>query len=974
MMDLKLRSKSAADIRSIGNPFLSIPENDGSDLVVLSQDNHSIILKELRGNDGKKVSGSLSETIKALLPENIFSSNPKATNTAISQRHSSSVLQFLRLSMYLVSNNFLGSTTNVGEKVYQWIKRRSNAGLMEYLFSIGGSTVEALAENLFRLAIDAEDVRTVNKLMKLGINPNEQIYRNQWGSCCTPLHRACGMQSLKLVRALIDGGAKVDLALGNDDAESILTSAVEGFDDEFEPKPHIDPELVKTLLNAGAVVNPGLGKSPLASALEWGHVEVVNLLVSAGADVNITIGDNDCISTPLIKAIRYEDHTPEKDVISMVRILLKAGADPQAVAILEGEPETPLEPAMYTKSVELIKLLLENGARVTEDSLVQAVNRYNINVVELLLKFGGQVTEPVVERAVESNSTLVFFLLQTADDRTQQRCKNAALIKSIECGDMDLIHTLGASGAQLTKNPKLGLAIQKVIRKGKTHVLSFLLDEKSGFRILSLESLNTALWTAIRNNRNDVVELLLMAGANVNDTEANGLGKSPLLAAILKKDSKLAKQLLAAGAAVNATGQLAVGESVFITTTVLPAAVDWGYYPLIQNIIDAGAELDAPEKFGGKTALFIAVEKGSKEIVKLLIDAGANVNTSGAVICGQTALLAASRNNDLPMVRYLIELGADSDEWSLISAISGSEELVQTLLEARLYRYKRYSRGYGCGALQHAIRLKHDTMIKVLLSKGIDANAIFNRKLGYKVVCAYPSPKVIPGQSALGFAIRLDKSKDSWIVRLLLHSGADPNGIVTDDCQTALLVAIEEGNSGLVKTLISARADANPSLEYGVKRTPLQLAVEKGRIDLVNILLDNGANINTPPFDRYGATALQFAAIGGYVGIAQLLIQRGADVNASSAKIGGRTALEGAAEHGRIDMLQLLLSAGAKIIETGLVQYNRARELALANGHRAACKVLEKYSGEMRENLVAGDDMWTDMWMDFSPFEEGIPF
>lgn len=391
---------------------------------------------------------------------------------------------------------------------------------MEYLFSIGGSTVEALAENLFRLAIDAEDVRTVNKLMKLGINPNEQIYRSQLGFCYTPLHRACEMQSLKLVRALIDGGAKVDRVLGDEDEVLLLMSAVNGFDDAYKPKPQVDPELVKTLLNAGAVVNPDpdLGESPLANALEWGHVEVVNLLVSAGADVNITICDAEYISTPLIRAIRCQHHI--LDVISMVRILLKAGADPKTEVISEGETETALEAAMFTKSVELVQLLLENGARVTEQSLVRAVDHCNINVVELLLKFGGQVTESVVECAVKSNSTLVFFLLEAADDRTQQRCKNAALIESIACGNMDLIHTLRASGAQLTK-PGLEPAIEQVIIEGNTQVLSFLLDEKSGYRTLSLESLYTALWIAIRYDRNDVVELLLMEGA-MSTTQPTG--------------------------------------------------------------------------------------------------------------------------------------------------------------------------------------------------------------------------------------------------------------------------------------------------------------------------------------------------------------------------------------------------------------------------------------------------------------------
>lgn len=973
-MDLKHRSKSSADIRSIENPFLFIPESGGSDLVVFSKDTHSSILGELTGMDGKNISGSLSDTIEALVPENIFPGSSTAVDMAISQRQPSSVLHFLKLSMYLISNNFFGSTTDVSKKVYQWVKHRSNAGLMEYILSIGGPTVDALTENLFRLALDAEDVRTINKMMKLGINPNEQVYRTERGTCCTPLLHACGMQSLGLVRALIDGGAKVDVSLGNEVTESVLMSAVSCRDEYYDLKAHVDPELVQILLKAGAVVNPRLRQSPLANAAEWGHVEVVELLVSAGADVNIIVDDNDGhTSTPLIKAMEvYERNIPDADVISMVRTLLLARADPQGVSTFGRVVKTSLEIAMARKSIELIQLLLENGARVTEQSFVRAVRWCDINVVKLLLKSGGQVTESVIECAVESNSTLVFFLLETAADRIKKSCETAALIKSIECGQMDLINKLGVCGAQLTKRSKLNAAIQQVIQRGDTDVLRFLLDEKSGYPALSLESLDNGLWTAIANGRSDIVELLLIAGANINRTYCN-MDKSAILAAIIKKDSKLAKQLLVAGAAVNGTD---FDSSIPITTTVLPAVVDWGYYPLIQDIINAGAEVDAPEGENGRTALFVAVTKKSKEAIKLLIDAGANVNASGAVISGKTALMAASRNNDLPMVRYLLELGADPDEGSLIVGINGSVELVQTLLEARLHRYKRYSRGYGCGALQHAIRLGDTTMIKVLLAKGIDANAIINKKVGDQAVSARPPSKISrepylqTGQSALGFAIESDKSKDSGIVRLLLHGGADPNGIVTSNHRTALLVAIDESNLGLVKILIAAGADANPNLIFGVRRTPFQLAAEKGRIDIVNILLDNGADTNKPPFDRYGATALQFAAIGGYIGIAQLLIQRGADVNASPAKIGGRTALEGAAEHGRIDMLQLLLSAGALIIGTGVSQYDRARELALKNGHRAAWKLLEKYSEGMWENLVA----WDNMCMDFGSFEGGLPF
>ena len=502
-----------------------------------------------------------------------------------------------------------------------------------------------------------------------------------------------------------------------------LPLTAEMIDDEFKEE-YVDTELVKILLDAGAIVNPGSGESPLFSAVDCGNVEVVNLLVSAGADVNFIAGDEDYSYTPLHRAIECEVDITDGAIISMVRTLLLAGADPQVGSICEGEIETPLEAAMTRKSIELIQLLLDHGARINEGSLARAVRKCDVEIVKLLLNSGGQVTESVIETAVETNSTMTFSLLEATKDRMKSLCQTAALITSIEYGKMALIQELIAAGAQLSKSSKLKDAIVQVIKTGNMEVLNFLLDENSEFRTLSLESLDTGLQTAIRNSRNDIVELLLRTGANVNG-ESFGLDDSPLSEAIKRNDCRLAKQLLLAGAAVNGTD-----KNGDFTTSVLPLAVEWGYYPLIQDIISAGAEIDAPGCRDGGTALFIAIEKKSKEVIKLLIDAGANVNAPEAVLTGKTALLAASRNVDLQMARYLLELGADSDEGSLTVAVDCSIELVHMLLEARLHQYKRYSRGYGGGALQHAIRLKDATMIKLLLGKGIDTNIILNKRVG----------------------------------------------------------------------------------------------------------------------------------------------------------------------------------------------------------------------------------------------------
>lgn len=965
-MDFKPSCKIPADI-SAGNSFSRIPRTDWSASVVLLRDICSSILDEFKaggGTDGEKALGSFGQQVKALMPENVFASNPATVGVATLQGQASSALDFLMLAMYLVSNNFSTAASGVSRRVYTWVKRRSNTGLLEYLLSIGGPTIEALAEILFRLAIDADDVHTVKKLMDLGIDPNEPKYRTRWSSSMTPLQRACDIQSLEVARVLIDGGAKIDLPT-NGDTDSALMYAVDPLDENLKTKERVPTELVRILLRAGATVNPGFGKSPLALAAKSGYVEVVALLVAGGADVHFS--DSRSYSTPIMNAIQCDMNIPDRNVISIVHTLLQAGADARAYAdSYSNNVVTVLEAAIPRKSVELIQLLLNSGARVTQSAFVQAAWHGDLDIVKLLFKSGAQVTEEVVESAVDNEgSELVIFLLEATDDNVKSRCKSAALVQAIKYGKEDLIDWLDSSGAQLNGNSKLADAILAAAQRGDMHVFHLLLSENSRYRTGVVESLGPALSAAISHGQNDIVEILLTTSADLNATYKD---MTPLLAAIDRRDSNLVRKLLAAGAAVNRISS--VGFERDFITTVLPAVVRWGDYTLIRDIIDAGAEINAPVTFGGDTALFVAAEKGELATIELLIEAGADVNNAAATFSGNTVLEAASRNNDIDMVRYLLDLGSDPDEGSLIAAVSGSVELVETLLAARLDRYHRYSKGYGCGALHYAIKLKNATMVEILLANGVDANSIIRRKSGDKrqrwshhpppsPPCSPPLPTLDFEESALGCAIRTDKSNDLRIVQMLLRGGADPNSTVTDH-RTALLAAIDQNNLALVSALIVAGANANPSTIFGTKRTPLQLAVEKGRTDIIHILLEHGADVNASPYDRYGATALQLAAIGGYVGIAHLLLQKGADVNASPAKVGGRTALEGAAEHGRIDMLQLLLDAGAQIIGFGVEQYERARRFASENGHNSARRLLEKYNAQILENV-----RWDPTLVDF---------
>jgi ankyrin repeat protein len=937
--------------------------------MALSEDVCASILDQfIKGADGEEISRSFGQTVRALMPENVFSSHPVSIQMTVSQDHQSSVLNFLNLAMFLVSNNFFGATADVSKNVYKWVRRHSNAGLLEYLLSISGPTAEALAENLFRLAIDDDDVLTVKKIMESGIDPNEQIYRTQYGPGLTPLHRACEMHSLELVRVLIGAGADVNSTVSKGD--SALICALCPFDDDFKPKNLVDTELVRILLRAGAKVNPGYGESPLSQAAKSGHVEAVALLISAAADVNFS--DEEYGKTPLMEVVNSGKYVPDADVITIVRNLLHARADVQATAEYESGGVTVLEAALRRENIELIQLLLDGGARITESAFLAAVSGRSLDIAKLLLKSGARVTQRVIESAAEKDgSEMVLFLLDSAEDSIKERSSSAALITAIYHGRTDLINALDAFSVQLNSTPRLNAAIEAATNRGDIRLLRLLLGDNSKYRASVTESLGSSLYTAIANDRNDITEMLLAAGADVNPCSYRE-ERSPLLAAIHRKDAHLARKLLAAGVAVNSTNWIHMGiVHRQCTTTVLPAAVAWGYYPLIRDIISVGAEVNGLGCEEGKTALTVAVERRDAVTIQLLIDAGADVNASAATLFGRTALEAAVQNNDIDMVHYLLDIDADPDDGSLIAAVSGSTQVMQILLTARLSRYQRYSKGYGCGALQRAIQLKNAAMVEVLLANGVDVNAIVRQRLGDG-----PAPSrgnalaICYGESALGTAIKTDKSNELWIVQMLLRNGADPNSIVIESTNsTALLAAINQKNIVLVNALIAAGADANASLTARISRTPLQLAAEEGSIDIAHVLLKHGADVNAPPYNRYGATALQFAAIGGYVGIAYLLLERGVEVNASPAKIGGRTALEGAAEHGRIDVLQLLLNAGAQVIGPGGEQYERAREFASKNGHIAARRLLESYKSQWLGDFVDWDLTSTDVG-----FLDGLQF
>jgi len=95
--------------------------------------------------------------------------------------------------------------------------------------------------------------------------------------------------------------------------------------------------------------------------------------------------------------------------------------------------------------------------------------------------------------------------------------------------------------------------------------------------------------------------------------------------------------------------------------TALMYASRHGYTDIVKSLIEGGANLNLTEE-DNWTALMLASRNGHADIVNALIEAGANLNLTTAEYSfsdGWTALMMASRNGHADIVNALIEAGAN---------------------------------------------------------------------------------------------------------------------------------------------------------------------------------------------------------------------------------------------------------------------------------------------------------------------------
>jgi ankyrin repeat protein len=243
----------------------------------------------------------------------------------------------------------------------------------------------------------------------------------------------------------------------------------------------------------------------------------------------------------------------------------------------------------------------------------------------------------------------------------------------------------------------------------------------------------------------------------------------------------------------------------------------------------------APNDGGGLTPLVYAARANDLASVKVLLDAGANVNQTTNY--GWSPLLVATQNRYYKLGAYLLERGADPN-----LAHKGGWVPLYLATDNRNIENGDYPVRRG--------DMDHLEFIKLLLDKGANVNARVKDSTETRTVF---TNQWLDENGATAF-LRASQSGDIELMKLLLSRGADPK-INTVLNVSALHVAAGIGwvegityewspaaTFEAVKMLIDLGLDVNLQADTG--RTAMHGAAHKGRSDVVQLLFDRGARVD----------------------------------------------------------------------------------------------------------------------------------
>ena len=319
----------------------------------------------------------------------------------------------------------------------------------------------------------------------------------------------------------------------------------------------------------------------------------------------------------LVEAVKSGD-------VAAVRAFVKGPADANT---LDPDGTTILHWAVQRDDVAMADVLIRAGANA------KAANRYGVTPLYLACLNG-------------SGAMIARLLARGADPNTALPEGETALMTAARNGNVAAVKALLAAGADANAKErwKGQTALMWAAAQNNAAAVKALIDAGADTRARTRSGAFTPYLFAVRGGQIAAAETLLDAGVDVNETLPDGT--SALILAVINAHYELAAFLLDRGADPNGDAQ--------------------GWTPLHQVVWsrrpNTGFNLPGPVPTGNLDSL---------DLVRKLVQYGADVNArqkkepkdgyrNQLHRIGATPFLLAAKSVDVPLMRLLLEYGADS--------------------------------------------------------------------------------------------------------------------------------------------------------------------------------------------------------------------------------------------------------------------------------------------------------------------------
>jgi len=719
------------------------------------------------------------------------------------------------------------------------------------------------------------------------------------------------------------------------------------------------PEIIKKLIDAGAEINAKDrgGKTALMYACVLrSATESVELLLESGADVNIESWHGDTaysIASAINNVVALEllektGALNESTTVVMLEALLTRAVirdeTAEALALLrkdvspnvkigniyEGERQiSALYYAVNNRRYDMVKILLEHGANVFNLYFADFDNAFEVAVtagcermVELFLKHG-QNYSPSDSKFMNIFSHAIFY-------------GNPAILKLLISKGADVNFKYHGGKTPL----HLAVDSRNSQQTAKTLIAS-------GACIDAADAAgDTPLIMAARKKVPEFLLTLIEAGADIH--LKNNAGMNAIMEAFTgnswdysfeyDQDGRCAEILLNKGARLDFSNRSN-------NSKLLYKAVSEGDIGLAKKIIESGVDVNALSD-RREPPLAVAVYKKKFDMVKLLVEAGADINYtgeySGAIF--EKALLQACGNsygneNGRKIAAILLDSKVKISEncakkMSLMTNNEKNYELVKLMLARGVPVDTPDSNGITplLNSITRSLCLK---MVKLLVESGADVNArspegdtplllaasINDRKL-FDYLISKGADEKARDNKGRGVVLRaINGGLSDYFLKYILKKGYDAN-LCDFEGNNALISAIilyqyQCGTSEL--KLVELLAGKTKNIRHKNKKgeSALLLAYEYNLPGFIKLLKKYGA------LDDYSDallvnSMLVYALYSGDIRKADLLIEKGGDVNRlCGGEFRKNYLICGAVKRGDIAMTKLLIERGARLVIEG---------------------------------------------------------